>query len=86
MNAMTDAIAADAHFEHIWKAYEAFLKGRGILSERLRQLAVIGQCSTMGEDEEAEEQIRSAFASGAATPQEILEVFSRRGSISAPRA
>ena len=49
---MVDDVVADAHFEHIWKAYEDFLKGRGILSERIRQLAVIGQCSTMGEEVE----------------------------------
>jgi alkylhydroperoxidase/carboxymuconolactone decarboxylase family protein YurZ len=83
---MANDVVADAHFERIWKAYEDFLDGRGILGERLRQLAVIGQCSTMGEDVEAEEQIRKAFASGAATAQEILEVILQtRVYIGAPR-
>lgn len=83
---MTEDVVADAHFEHIWKAYEDFLNGRGILSERLRQLAVIGQCSTMGEELEAQEQIRKAFASGVATPQEILEVILQtRVYVGAPR-
>jgi alkylhydroperoxidase/carboxymuconolactone decarboxylase family protein YurZ len=85
-NTMANDVVADAHFEHIWKVYEEFLMGRRILSERLRQLAVIGQCSTMGEEVEAEEQIRKALASGEATPQEILEVILQtRVYVGAPR-
>ncbi len=72
---MTIDVTADANFEHMWKVYEDILIGRGILSERLRQLAVIGQCTMMGEDDELAEEIRKGFASGAATPQEMLEVI-----------
>lgn len=83
---MPNDVTVDAHFEQIWKVYEDFLNGRGILGERLRQLAVIGQCSSMGEEVEAEEEIRKAFASGAATPQEILEVILQtRVYVGAPR-
>jgi 4-carboxymuconolactone decarboxylase len=65
----------DAHFNHIWSVYEEHLAGRGILNVRIRSLAIIGQCVTMGEDEETEAQVRLAIDSAAAAPIEILEVI-----------
>ncbi len=65
----------DAHFNQVWSAYEEHLAGRGVLSARIRSLAIIGQCATMGEDEAVESQVRLAIDSAAAPPLEILEVI-----------
>lgn len=47
---------------------------RGVLSDRVRILIVIGQCIALGELEELPVHIRSALASKA-TPREVLEVI-----------
>lgn len=76
----------DAHFNHVWAEYEAHLAGRGILDERIRRLAVIGQCATMGEVEEAEDEIGQALETKAASPLEILEaVLQARIYVGRPR-
>lgn len=76
----------DAHFIHVWAEYEAHLAGRGILDERIRRLAVIAQCATMGEAEAAEEEIRQALDVNAASPLEILEaVLQARIYVGRPR-
>ena len=79
----------DAHFNHVWAEYEAHLAGRGVLDERIRRLAVIAQCATMGEEEEAEDQIRQAFETNAASALEIpasVRGALSRDSIAAPPA
>lgn len=65
----------DAHFNNVWAVYEKQLAGRGILSNRIRSLAIIGQCATMGEEEEVESQVRQALELEAAPPIEILEAI-----------
>lgn len=72
---MNDKQKIDRHFTRIWAEYEAHLAGRGVLDERIRRLAVIGQCATMGEVEEVEAQIREALDVEAASPLEILEAI-----------
>lgn len=47
---------------------------RGVLSDRVRLLVVIGQCVAMGELEELPVHIRSALAQKA-SPREVLEVI-----------
>jgi alkylhydroperoxidase/carboxymuconolactone decarboxylase family protein YurZ len=65
----------DAHYRHIWAAYEDHLAGRGVLDERIRRLATIGQCATMGEVDEVESQVRDALAKKSAAPLEMLEAI-----------
>jgi 4-carboxymuconolactone decarboxylase len=65
----------DAQFNAVWAAYEEHLAGRGVLDERLRRLAAIGQCATMGEEEAVEAEVSDALKAQAAAPLEILEVI-----------
>ena len=65
----------DQHYAKLWLDYTyGGLFTRGILSDRVRILVVIGQCVALGELEELGTHIRSALVHKA-TPREVLEVI-----------
>ncbi len=65
----------DAHYRQVWAAYEEHLAGRRVLDDRVRRLAIIAQCATMGEADEVGAQVREALERKAAAPLEILEAI-----------
>ena len=76
----------DAHYRQVWAAYEDHLAGRRVLDERIRLLAIVGQCTTMGEVEEVEARVLEALTGKAATPLEVLEaILQARTYVGRPR-
>ncbi|MGH8616312.1 MAG: carboxymuconolactone decarboxylase family protein [Burkholderiales bacterium] len=65
----------DPHYTKLWLdwTYGGMFK-RGVLTDRVRILVVIGQCVALDELEMLGGHIRSALAAGA-TPREVLEVI-----------
>ena len=65
----------DPHYARLWLDFTyGGLFARGVLSDRVRLLVVIGQLVAQGEKKELDSHIRSALAHGA-TPREVLEVM-----------
>ncbi len=65
----------DQHYAKLWLDFTyGGMFTRGILSDRVRILVIIGQCVALDELEQLGSHIRSALTHGA-TPREVLEVI-----------
>ena len=65
----------DQHYAKLWLDFTyGGLFARGVLTDRVRLLVVIGQLVAQGEMEQLDSHIRSALRHGA-TPREVLEVI-----------
>src|SRR6185436_5977971 len=65
----------DPNYAKLWLDFTfGGLTARGVLTDRVRLLVLIGQCVAMGEMEALDSAIRSALGQDA-TPREVLEII-----------